>query len=122
VSAAREVLDKDGLTYTDRFGAPRARPEVAIERDSRIAFARLVRELALDVEAPPEPSRPPALKHQEMNNMSKIELLREGAGLAGAALIAYGAYLVHPALGYGVAGVFLMLGAMLSAWKPRGSR
>lgn len=30
---AREALLKYGLTYTDRFGAPRARPECAIERD-----------------------------------------------------------------------------------------
>jgi phage terminase small subunit len=60
---AREVLDRDGLTYLDRFGAPRVRPEVSIERDSRIAFARLLREMSLDVETPPEPSRPPALRH-----------------------------------------------------------
>lgn len=58
---AREVLDRDGLTYTDRFGQPCSRPEVAIERDSRVAFARLLRELALDIEAPAEESRPPRL-------------------------------------------------------------
>ena len=60
---AREVLDKEGLTYIDRFGAPRVRPEAAIERDSRIAFARLIREMALDAEPSPDPSRPPALKY-----------------------------------------------------------
>ena len=49
------------MTYEDRFGAPRARPEVAIERDSRLAIARLVRELGLDV-ATPANSRPPALR------------------------------------------------------------
>lgn len=58
---AREILDKEGLTYIDRFGQPRARPEVAVERDSRIAFARLVRELCLDVDPPEEPDRPPRL-------------------------------------------------------------
>jgi P27 family predicted phage terminase small subunit len=57
---AREALLKHGLTYDDRFGSPHARPEVAIERDSRIAFARLIRELGLDV-APPSDSRPNAL-------------------------------------------------------------
>jgi len=57
---AREALES-GLTFEDRFGQPHARPEVAIERDSRIAFSRLVRELDLDVEAPAE-SRPPALR------------------------------------------------------------
>lgn len=53
---AREAL-KTGLTYTDRFDCPRTRPEIAIERDSRIGFARLIRELGLDVEDPDE-SRP----------------------------------------------------------------
>jgi phage terminase small subunit len=59
---AREVLDREGITYTDRFGAPRSRPEVAVERDGRLAFARLLRELDLDVDPPPERSRPPALR------------------------------------------------------------
>jgi len=55
-----DVID-GGLTFLDRFGQPHARPEVAIERDSRVAFARLLRELALDVEPPGEPGRPPGL-------------------------------------------------------------
>jgi P27 family predicted phage terminase small subunit len=54
LQTAREALAKHGTTYTDRFGQPKARPEVAIERDSAIAFARLLRELALeDAPAPP---------------------------------------------------------------------
>lgn len=55
--AAREIIDRDGMTFTDRFGQPKARPEIAIERDSRIGFARLIRELGLDVEPPPEAPR-----------------------------------------------------------------
>lgn len=55
---AREAINKNGLTFFDRFGTPKARPEVAIERDSRIAFARLLRELCLDLEEPAE-ARPP---------------------------------------------------------------
>jgi len=58
---ARQALAEHGLTFKDRFGQPHARPEVAIERDSRIAFARLLRELALDIESPGEPGRPPGL-------------------------------------------------------------
>jgi phage terminase small subunit len=58
---AREALKLHGLTYLDRFGAPHSRPEIAIERDSRIAFARLVRELALDVSEPNESPRPPEI-------------------------------------------------------------
>ena len=49
---AREAVASLGMTYDDRFGQPKARPEVAIERDSRIAFARLLRELVLDVGTP----------------------------------------------------------------------
>src|SRR6266540_1901499 len=48
----RRVLNRKGLTFRDRFGQPKPRPEVAIERDSRIAFARLLRELDLDLDAP----------------------------------------------------------------------
>ena len=58
---AREALKKHGLTFTDRFGQPRKRPEVGIETDNRLAFARLLRELALDVCEPSE-SRPPGIR------------------------------------------------------------
>jgi phage terminase small subunit len=57
---AREALDEHGLTFTDRFGCPKSRPEVAIERDSRLGFARMVRELALDDTESPE-TRPPRI-------------------------------------------------------------
>ena len=58
---AREVIDREGLTFIDRFGAPRSRPEISIERDCRIAFMRAIRELDLDVEPPTQPGRPRAL-------------------------------------------------------------
>jgi phage terminase small subunit len=54
---SREALAKHGLTFIDRYGSPRARPEAAIESQSRIAFARLCRELDLDVDAPPQGKR-----------------------------------------------------------------
>jgi phage terminase small subunit len=57
---AREGLVKHGLTFEDRFGSPHARPETAIERDSRLAFARLLREIGLDVSSPSD-IRPNAL-------------------------------------------------------------
>ena len=58
---ARAVIEKMGLTFMDRFDQPSARPELAVERDSRLAFARLLRELALDVEPPRAAGRPPGL-------------------------------------------------------------
>lgn len=58
---AREAIAKLGLTYQDRFNQPHARPEVAIERDSKISFSRLLRELALDIEEPHSESRPPKI-------------------------------------------------------------
>jgi hypothetical protein len=54
---ARKAIKRHGTTYVDRFGAPKARPEVAIERDSRIAAIRAFRELSLDG-AMPEPRMP----------------------------------------------------------------
>jgi phage terminase small subunit len=54
---AREALAANGLTYVDRFGSPKARPEVAIARDAAIVFSRLLRELRLDV-APDDPRLP----------------------------------------------------------------
>lgn len=57
---ARAAIAKHGTTYDDRFGQPRARPEIAIERDSRLAVARLFRELSLDGGAPDD-ARPPRI-------------------------------------------------------------
>jgi phage terminase small subunit len=60
---ARELLAEHGLTFMDpKLNRPVARPEVAIERDSRLAFARLLRELDLDIEAPAAASKPPSLR------------------------------------------------------------
>src|SRR5262249_55561315 len=49
---AREILAQEGLTVAGREGGIRPHPAVAIERDSRLAVARLVRELDLDTEPP----------------------------------------------------------------------
>jgi len=58
VSTAREALAKHGLSFEDKHGVARPRPEVAIERNSAILFARLVRELRLsDTPEPDEPIR-----------------------------------------------------------------
>jgi P27 family predicted phage terminase small subunit len=59
---AREAIAKDGLTVGTRDGGLKAHPAVGIERDCRLAFARLVRELDLDTEGPSDHRRPPALR------------------------------------------------------------
>jgi phage terminase small subunit len=58
--AARGAIAKEGIVFLDRFGSPKPRPEVSIQRDAEITFARLIRELALDVD-PPGESRPPGI-------------------------------------------------------------
>jgi phage terminase small subunit len=59
-AAARKAIDKNGLVFLDRFGAPRLRPEISVERDSRSAFCRCLRELRLDIQPPDDdPSRLP---------------------------------------------------------------
>lgn len=55
---AREVIAAEGAYVHDRFGQRKAHPAIAVERDARIGFARLVRELDLDGEPGPDP-RPP---------------------------------------------------------------
>jgi phage terminase small subunit len=60
LTAARDILLREGLTVPGKDG-PKAHPAVAIERDARAAFARLVRELDLDGAAPPEARRPPPI-------------------------------------------------------------
>src|SRR4051794_2714286 len=50
--AAREALSQHGMTHTDRHGIVRLRPEAALQRDSRLAAVRIIRELDLDVEPP----------------------------------------------------------------------
>ena len=49
---AREALERDGLTVPGREGGIRPHPCIGIERDARLACARLVRELDLDAEPP----------------------------------------------------------------------
>ena len=59
---AREIIAAKGMTYDDRFGQPCPRPEIAIERDSAIRYARMLRELDLDIDEPAASRRPPALR------------------------------------------------------------
>jgi phage terminase small subunit len=55
---ARSLLKRDGIVVDGRQGL-RPHPAVAIERDSRLAFVRIVRELNLETEPERGPGRPP---------------------------------------------------------------
>jgi len=65
MTEARAQLREEGLTVATKSGKKR-HPAADIERDSRLAFARLLRELDLDAPAArPEPDggwRPPSLR------------------------------------------------------------
>jgi phage terminase small subunit len=54
---AREVLAAEGIVLNGK-----THPAIAIERDARLAFARLLRELDLDGGPEPEAPRPPLLR------------------------------------------------------------
>jgi len=62
---AREAILHDGPYFSDRHGAIKPHPGLQTERDSKALFARFVRELDLDAEAPGEAKRPPALPRYE---------------------------------------------------------
>lgn len=47
---ARQVLAAEGSFTTDRYGGRKVHPAVGVERDSRLAAARLFRELNLQAE------------------------------------------------------------------------
>lgn len=57
ISQAQKEIKVSGPYYQDRFGQPKENPGHKTERDNKILFTRLIRELQLDIE-PPQ-SRPP---------------------------------------------------------------
>ena len=48
--AARQAIDAQGMTFSDKFGQPKPHPLLAIERDSRAAFLAGLKALNLDLE------------------------------------------------------------------------
>jgi phage terminase small subunit len=57
--ARRELAGAGSLTFIDRWGQPRAMPQIQAEATAKISFARLLRELCLDIAPPTEKTRPP---------------------------------------------------------------
>lgn len=59
---ARELIAEEGLTVATRDGGAKLHPACRVEDSARIAFARLIRELDLDVDGPAEAKRSPSLR------------------------------------------------------------
>ena len=55
---ARDVIDREGVTFRDRWGQPRAHPATTVESTNRLQVARLLREMGL---ADADEARPPRL-------------------------------------------------------------
>jgi hypothetical protein len=55
MEAARLEIAREGPSYLNKEGEPRPRPECAVLRDSRAAFARIIKDLGLDAAPPPTP-------------------------------------------------------------------
>jgi hypothetical protein len=49
---AQGILQRDGICIKDRFGVPQVHPMCRVERDSRIAVLRGLKQLELDIEVP----------------------------------------------------------------------
>ena len=60
MNQARSVVLEVGPFVDDRYGTPKVHPAATLERDSRLAFARLVRELGID-QADAPGTRPPRI-------------------------------------------------------------
>src|SRR4029453_8824597 len=84
---AREILAKDGILLGGRQGGARPHPAVAIERDARIAFARLVAQLNLDGEPSEiDPHRERGETQHKSGRMESIQWSNAAAAFHGSPL------------------------------------
>ncbi|MEW6659171.1 MAG: P27 family phage terminase small subunit [Thermodesulfobacteriota bacterium] len=58
LEACRKQLKKDGCFLKNRFGETKPHPALREEREHKVLFARLARELNLDLEIPDSPRKP----------------------------------------------------------------
>ena len=66
---AQNAIDREGLTYVDRFGSPHPRPEVKILENAVSQFASIVKQLNLVVEGERRPpGRPPDVRPLKFTN------------------------------------------------------
>lgn len=60
IETCRKEIEADCEFILDRFGIKKEHPALKVERDQKVIFCRIIREMSLDIEQPKE-SRPPAL-------------------------------------------------------------
>jgi len=60
IEECRAVIETEGVFIKDRFEQKKEHPAVKCERDQKVVFCRILRELNLDIETPKE-NRPPSL-------------------------------------------------------------
>lgn len=60
--AAAKLIRIEGLIVTQPSGAKRPHPAARVGNEARALFARMIRELDLDLEPPAEVRRPPTLR------------------------------------------------------------
>jgi len=61
IQQAREAIEQDGPFVRDRFSQIKEHPGQKTERDNKVLFTRIVRELNLSLDLPEEYSRPKRL-------------------------------------------------------------
>lgn len=61
IHAARMQVEKDGMYSKDRYGGTKPHPGLKEEKDNRLLFCKLLRELNLQASA--EDSRPPRIPY-----------------------------------------------------------
>ena len=76
---ARRAIRRHGLTYLSPQGSPVARPEIAIEKAARAAFAQLVRQLGLG-EVPEEQDEDEKPSPSTRRGASYTSTMRRRAG------------------------------------------
>lgn len=59
IDEAREVIEREGAFFTDRWSQPKPHPGHALEQSNKALFDKLLKSLGLDVEEPRALGRPP---------------------------------------------------------------
>ena len=68
---AQDIIAKEGMTTTDRFGQSKCHPAVLVERDSRAAMLAALKQLQLEAEPTKQPGRQPGVPLLNLNRSKR---------------------------------------------------